>query len=194
MAEVASRHGLHVEVSRFEDWDPAGRAFDLVVSGQAWHWVDPAEGGAVASRALRRGGRFAAFWNECAHTPDSLALMRRVYEAEAPELVEFSNVLGTVRDNLPADPLKDPIVVALLAGGEFGSAERRLYRWEKTYQVDDWLRYVRTTSDHHRLEPWRRERLIDALGRALRVRGNVFPVGYETRMLTAVRDGLARRA
>src|SRR5207248_523841 len=56
MAAVARRHGLAVEVSRFEDWDPAGRRFDLVVSAQAWHWVDPARGAAQAERALRSGG------------------------------------------------------------------------------------------------------------------------------------------
>src|SRR4051812_43677210 len=44
MAEVARGHGIDVEVSSFETWDAAGRTFDLVVSGQAWHWVDPVVG------------------------------------------------------------------------------------------------------------------------------------------------------
>src|SRR5579864_6173840 len=34
MAAVARRNGTGVEVSTFENWDPAGRVFDLVVSGQ----------------------------------------------------------------------------------------------------------------------------------------------------------------
>ena len=37
MADQARRRGLEVEVATFEDWDPAGRAFDAVVAGQAWH-------------------------------------------------------------------------------------------------------------------------------------------------------------
>jgi trans-aconitate methyltransferase len=41
MAEVARTHGVDVEVSGFEDWDAAGRRFDLLISAQAWHWVDP---------------------------------------------------------------------------------------------------------------------------------------------------------
>lgn len=41
MAVVARRHGPDVEIARFEEWDPAGRTFDLVTSGQAWHWIDP---------------------------------------------------------------------------------------------------------------------------------------------------------
>jgi hypothetical protein len=32
--------GLEVEVAAFETWDPAGRVFDAVIAGQAWHWVD----------------------------------------------------------------------------------------------------------------------------------------------------------
>ena len=34
MADLARRYGLEVEVSTFEAWDSAGRAFDAVVSGQ----------------------------------------------------------------------------------------------------------------------------------------------------------------
>jgi SAM-dependent methyltransferase len=63
MAEVARADGLEVEVAKFEDWDPAGRQFDAVVAGQAWHWVDPVAGAAQAAGALRPGGRLALFWN-----------------------------------------------------------------------------------------------------------------------------------
>ena len=55
--------GLEVEVATFEAWDPAGRTFDAVVAGQAWHWVDPVAGAAKAARVLRPGGRLAVFWN-----------------------------------------------------------------------------------------------------------------------------------
>src|SRR5580658_8255127 len=41
MAELACRRGFEVEVAKFEEWDPDGRTFDTVISGQAWHWVDP---------------------------------------------------------------------------------------------------------------------------------------------------------
>src|SRR5579875_1636628 len=44
MAELARSHGVPVEVSSFEGWDAAGRMFDLLTCGQAWHWVDPARG------------------------------------------------------------------------------------------------------------------------------------------------------
>jgi 2-polyprenyl-3-methyl-5-hydroxy-6-metoxy-1,4-benzoquinol methylase len=52
MASVARGHGIPVEVACFEDWDDAGRRFDLITSGHAWH------GGRTARR--RREGRAAA--------------------------------------------------------------------------------------------------------------------------------------
>src|SRR5215468_2654544 len=63
MADLARRNGLEVEMAAFEAWDPAGRAFDAVVAGQAWHWVDPVAGAAKAAQALRPAGRLAVFWN-----------------------------------------------------------------------------------------------------------------------------------
>jgi len=63
MAAFARRSGLEVETTTFEAWDPAGRAFDAVVSGQTWHWVDPTAGAAKGAEALAPGGRLAVFWN-----------------------------------------------------------------------------------------------------------------------------------
>src|SRR3954447_15322634 len=61
MAEFARRSGVEVDVATFEAWDPAGRHFDAVVAGTAWHWVDPVAGAAKAARVLRPGGRLAPF-------------------------------------------------------------------------------------------------------------------------------------
>jgi SAM-dependent methyltransferase len=61
MAEFARRSGVEVEVATFEAWDPAGRDFDAVVAGTAWHWVDPVVGAAKAAQVLRPGGRLAPF-------------------------------------------------------------------------------------------------------------------------------------
>ena len=46
MADFARRTGIEVEVATFEAWDSAGRTFDAVAAGQAWHWVDPVAGAA----------------------------------------------------------------------------------------------------------------------------------------------------
>jgi len=54
MADLARQGGLEAEVAIFEAWDPAGRTYDAVVSGQAWHWVDPVAGQAAAATGGHR--------------------------------------------------------------------------------------------------------------------------------------------
>src|SRR5664279_5429531 len=61
MAAFARGRGVEVEVATFEAWDPAGRDFDAVIAGTAWHWVDPVAGAVKAARVLRPGGRLAPF-------------------------------------------------------------------------------------------------------------------------------------
>jgi SAM-dependent methyltransferase len=63
MADLARGSGLAVEVAKFEDWDAAGRTFDAVIAGQAWHWVNMTAGAAKAAAVLRPSGRLAVFWN-----------------------------------------------------------------------------------------------------------------------------------
>jgi SAM-dependent methyltransferase len=58
MADLARRFGVEAKVAKFEDWDPAGRPFDAVIAGQAWHWVDPVAGAAKAAQVLRPGGPY----------------------------------------------------------------------------------------------------------------------------------------
>ena len=59
MAAFARERGVEVEVASFETWEPAGRAFDAVVAGQTWHWIDPNVGPAKAGDVLPPGGRLA---------------------------------------------------------------------------------------------------------------------------------------
>ncbi|BCJ44961.1 methyltransferase type 11 [Actinoplanes ianthinogenes] len=64
MAAVLRRSlpGVRVLETTFESWTP-DRAYPLLISAQAWHWVDPARRAALAAAALAPGGLFAPFWN-----------------------------------------------------------------------------------------------------------------------------------
>src|SRR5262249_19498440 len=94
MADLARRRGLEVEVSTFEAWHSAGRAFDAVVSGQAWHWVDPVAGAAAAVRALRPGGRLAGVWNAFQPPSDLAEAFAAVYRRVMPDLPLFRGGAG----------------------------------------------------------------------------------------------------
>lgn len=78
MAEFARGTGLEVEVATFEAWESAGRTFDAVVSGTAWHWVDSVAGAAKAARVLRPKGGLAPFGHVYQLPPTvAEALLRR---------------------------------------------------------------------------------------------------------------------
>jgi SAM-dependent methyltransferase len=157
MAAVARSHGLTVEVAGFEQWDPAGRTFDLLVSGQAWHWIDPAVGPAKAAALLRPGGTAVLFWNhETDLEPEVRKELDEVYRKHAPELLEMSEQDRKHR-------AARPYFADLKASGRFRSVETKEYPLERIYTTDEWVGTVQTHSDHLQLEPVRRTALGDEL-------------------------------
>src|SRR5271156_6230565 len=79
MADFARRTGGEAEVATFEAWESAGREFDAVVAGQAWHWVDPVAGAAKAAQVLRPGGRLAPFHHVFQPPPEVTEALTVVY-------------------------------------------------------------------------------------------------------------------
>jgi len=179
MAEVARAKGLAVEVATFEEWDARGRAFDLVASAQAWHWVDPVAGPLKAAAVLRPGGRFAAFWNLGAHDPETHAVLDVAYERHAPALLKDSVALGNL--GRPGD------VEALRESGAFEEIEERRYPWTRTYTTAEWVEVLPTHSDHRLLPEPVRAALLGDVAVAIDSLGGSIEMAYETFVVTGVR-------
>jgi SAM-dependent methyltransferase len=159
MAAVARRHGIEVEVSGFEDWPDRGRRFDLIVCGQAWHWIDPAVGGPKAARLLAAGGTLALFWNFAEPAPDDKQVIDDVYARLAPELLR------------PPDAGDDQAHLrAVRATGAFSSVEPTTYPAERVWPLEEWLGNLGTQSNHVLLGP-RLPALLAGLREALAARG-----------------------
>jgi SAM-dependent methyltransferase len=184
MAELARRHGLGVEVAKFEDWESAGREFGAVIAAQAWHWVDPVAGAAKAARALRPGGRLAVFWNAFQPPPGL---------AEA-----FSAVYRRVGSGLPFDPWARPILDVYLAmcgkaadgvrrAGAFGDPEEWRFEWDRRYTRDEWLDQLPTFGGHSQIPPARQQELLAGIGAAIDTAGGSFTMQYTTVAVTATR-------
>jgi SAM-dependent methyltransferase len=161
MAAVARGHGIDVEVGSFEDWDDAGRRFDLITSAQAWHWVEPRAGAAKAARLLEPGGALALFWNFSDLDAPARAVVAAVYARLAPEV----RTVGTGND--PGSRLAE-----LQDTGVFGSVETTTYPWRRSVTVDDWVGAVATHSDHLLLGAQRLATVTAALRAALREAGD----------------------
>jgi SAM-dependent methyltransferase len=93
MAALARSKGLAVDVAPFERWDAAGRTFDLVIAGQAWHWIEPHGGSRKAAAVLHDGGRIALFWNTGDPPPAVRQRLETIYAALEPGLRERSATL-----------------------------------------------------------------------------------------------------
>ncbi|UQS30057.1 class I SAM-dependent methyltransferase [Streptomyces fradiae] len=192
MAALARRHGHTVEVAPFEEWDPGGRSFDAVVSGQTWHWVDPAAGAAKAAEVLRPGGPLAVFWND-GRPPRGLAgAFADVYARIAPDVPAAR--LWRAPDEQPYAAVLERAAAGIRASGAFSEPEERRYAWERTYTRDEWLDQLPTTGGHGALSPTTLARLTDAVGRCVDAAGGRFTVSFATLVLTAhLRVPAARR-
>jgi SAM-dependent methyltransferase len=188
MADLARQRGLEVEVATFETWDPAGRLFDAIVAGQAWHWIDPVAGAAKAAPALCPGGRLALFWN--------------VFQPPAELGLAFAGVYRRVLPDLPANVWDRPLldIYATMAGhatdgmrqaGAFGEPEQWRFGWDRPYTRDEWLEQVPTFGGHSQIPPGKQRELLAGIGAAIDAAGGGFTMGFTTLAVTATRAGAA---
>jgi SAM-dependent methyltransferase len=185
MAAMARSHGIAVEEATFEDWEAGGRVFDLIVSGQAWHWVDPERGVAKAGSLLRPGGHLGVFWNRGRPDEDAAKVFDDVYTRLAPEIAKTNIAL-----NPPHEP-RDRIA-EFENGGVFTGVATRSFRWETVYDREGWLGLVASHSDHVRLPDQQRRVLLDALGDAVDALGGTMTYHYSTVLVLATRGGIPR--
>lgn len=181
MAAVARAYGIPVEVATFEAWDPGGRRFDLVASGQAWHWVDPITGPQKAAVVLPAGGRLAVFWNVGSHDPRTQAALDDTYKRYAPGLVKGYVPIGQTRAENEVHGR------AMVATGAFEAPELRSFQWEHRYARDEWLDQLGTHSDHLMLPEEQLASLLAAVGAMIDELGGSLTVHYQTDLILARR-------
>jgi len=177
MAAFGRSHGVAAEVSTFEAWEPAGRVFDAVVAGQAWHWVDPVAGAAKAAQVLRPGGLLAVFWNAFGLPPELADAFNAVYERVLPG----SPISLTARDAYPT-------LTAIAADGMrdgFAPPEEWRFEWEHEYTRDAWLEQVPTFGGHATLPPDQRAALLAGISAAVDAVGGRFVMRYTTLAVAA---------
>jgi SAM-dependent methyltransferase len=191
MAGVARRHGFEVEIARFEEWDPAGRRFDAVVAGQAWHWVDAAAGASKAAEVLRPDGRLAVFWNTFEPPPALGRAFTEVYERVLPGS-PFARAAAPGLDAY--DALGDRAVEGMREAGGFGEPERWHFEWEHTYTRESWLDQVPTNGGMHQLPAGTLAELLDGLGLAIDAVGGRFMMHYATKVVIAELEGYGETA
>jgi len=182
MAEVARSHGLDVEVATFEAWDPKDRAFELLVAGQSWHWVDPERGARKAADLVARGGTVAHAWNVGGIDDELGAALGEVYaelaHGEAHPLVPHRRADRSAPHGSET---------AFTATGCFEGPEHGDYPWEHVYTTAEWLAQLETHSDHALMAPGERARLLEGVAGVLDARGGAFTMYYTCEVTRFVR-------
>jgi SAM-dependent methyltransferase len=183
MAEFARCSGVEVEVATLEAWDPAGRQFDAVIAGTAWHWVDPVAGAAKAAAVLRPGGLIAPFHHVFQTPPGILDALASAYQKVAPD----SPVdLSSLRHALDAyQALFDKIADGIRRARVFSEPEQWEFGWERTYSRDEWLDQLPTQGHLNLLPPDKLARVLDGVGAAIDAIGGSFTMPYTTVAVTA---------
>jgi SAM-dependent methyltransferase len=186
MAGFARRRGIDVEVATFEAWDPAGRVFDAVVAGQAWHWVDPVAGAAKATRVVSPGGLLAVFWHVVQLPPEVTDAFATVYRQVVPDSPYQPQAMPEraldgyqVLFSRAADGIREV--------GGFDEPEQWRFDWERTYTRDEWLDQLPTSGILTRLPSDRLAEVLAGVGNAIDALGGSLTVPYATVAVTATR-------
>ena len=184
MAGLARRFGVEAEVAKFEAWDSGGRAFDAVVAGQAWHWVDPVAGAARAAQVLRPGGRLAVFWNSFrppAGLGEAFAVVHRRVLPDSP----------LSRGVMPGPEAYSALCTKAADGmrqaGAFTDSLEWRFDWDRSYTRDEWLDVVPTFGGFSLLPPAKQEELQAGIGAVIDAVGGSFTMGFTAVVATAAR-------
>jgi SAM-dependent methyltransferase len=187
MAAIARRTfadhpSVQIVESDFESWPAPLSPFRLLISGQAWHWTDPATRYAKAHANLRPGGALAAFWNWPAWRGCPL---REELDAAYREIAPGIERGDPMRPSTDPEDLGEDWEAEIADAGGFADAEVREYERDYRYASDEYVRLLSTTSNHLLLEPATRDRLLDRIAAVIDSHGGVFELPLVTRLCLA---------
>jgi SAM-dependent methyltransferase len=173
MAKIARRklapfQSASVIVSKFEEWTPDGRTFDLVFASASWHWVPPEVRFQRAAAALRPGGSIAVVRSDHFYPLDFDPLFMQIQDA-------YRAATGSRREVTP-QPLPSPhapddkdqdLIQELKRCGAFDPPKLARVLWSFERTADEYTDLLGTYSDHWALEPEVRRRLFDDVHRVI---------------------------
>jgi hypothetical protein len=179
-----------VETTRFEDWAAEDGTFDLVFCAQAWHWLTPDVRYAKTRQMLRRGGTLAVFANWASSVLEAVqpAYRKHFPEAPAPSPGEtWPGPGGAFEESHPPDVEGDVAKArrSIETSGCYEAIEFRRFPWQRSFRAEEYVRLLRTYSDHVTLPAELRERLLRDIAAAIDAAGGVVTRSYEAVLLLA---------
>lgn len=165
LAIAAAKFSAHRNVSfqhcAFEDVDGEGKPFDLIIAASSWHWVAPEIGYRKAASLLTPAGSLAVI--ATLHPQPYTGFFERVQDVYRTVVPEWGD---PIRVRTTADVIRDTHK-DMEASGCFRTVTTTQYAWSVEYQRDDYLRLLKTYSDHYRLGSERLHLLSEGIGQLI---------------------------
>ena len=177
--KLRSYPNVEIVETSFEAWPEQQASFDLVVSAQAFHWIEPNYGCAKAAALLKPGGAIALVWNLAVPQDTELhQAIRPLYKAYFPKSPT------DVRNIALVD--KAQKCKAALSRCH-GFADMREYRhvWDKVYTRENYLKLLHTYSTHRTLPEPSKSDFFKAITHEIEQAGGLIHQKYETLLLIA---------
>ena len=159
LAALARQHcrqypKVEIQTIAFEEWAGPEKAFDLVISAQAFHWILPEIGYPKIAKSLKDSGSVALFWNQYPW-PDTefYRALEALYQAHAPQLVPRAK-------RLSSEALIIQREAEMNSTGFFEPAVVKRYPWSAQYNTEQYLKFINTHSDHRNLDEATRQKLF----------------------------------
>jgi SAM-dependent methyltransferase len=175
-------HNIKIETTAFEDWQSQEK-FDLFLSAQAFHWVEPAFGLRKVAEVLKELGAIALVWNQ------DVSQETAFYIAATPLYDKY------VPDQ-PNRPTPEEAVgryrLALSQSVYVQELQERSVTWEITYSKENFLKLQNTFSNQLVLSRETRAKFHQELSEVIDLYGGSVLRVYKTVLLFAKRSLLSR--
>jgi SAM-dependent methyltransferase len=168
---LASFPRVQIVNAPFENWEPNGAQFDIVFAVTSWHWIDPRIRYSRAAAALRPRGVLAFTSGGHAFPPGFdpfFSQIQKCYDSIGHSGISWPPP--------PPDEVPDTCE-EIERSGYFDDMRIARRVWTEEFTADEYVAMMSTASDHHLMEPAKRDHLFAEMRRLIAQR----PSGRITR-------------
>ena len=148
---------------------PEDERFDLLYSATAFHWVPREEAFAKAKRLVKPGGKIALFWNHPIVGDDPQSSMAQAVQAVYARF-------GSKSSGKPFDGSSCPAYVQAMEEAGFVNVRSRLFTARRVLTGEDYVRLMRSYSDHAGMDAQTRQQLEKEMAAAIRAMGDALVI------------------
>ena len=146
----------------FENTEFPNNYFDIIISAQAWHWIDPSQGYRKIHRLLKHGGSLAFFWYfPLSGESHVLKKLGEVFDKYNPHRRKTGYTSRLI-------PFSIEVREKLISSGLFKNVNRRVYYKQGIVTAKRFIEIALTYGWIQSLQKEKRERLINELSEILR--------------------------